>query len=280
MDTSKIIKTKKYKLYNDDNLFVLNRLKPNLVDLVITSPPYDNLRTYEDTCNWNYKVFKQLVEKLYIVVKEGGVIVWVVKDATVNMSKTLTSFKQALYFKKIGFNIHYIMIWEKQTSTDTGSLKVRYGNNFEYMFVIVKGKIKTFNPIMDRKNTTYGRKKHGTIRQVDGSMKLQSCIGKLTSKYGQRFNIWKINTCVSNIERTGHPAQFPVQLAYDHILSWSNKNDIVLDPFMGSGTTGVACMKLQRRFIGIEIVKKYFNDSVKRIKEAGSSLVNLSWMKE
>lgn len=195
----------------------------------------------------------------------GGVIVWIVNDATINGSETGTSFKQALYFKAIGFNIHDTMIWEKQTFTDTGSLKTRYGNIFEYMFVLSKGKLSTFNPIKDRENLTKYRKKYGTVRQKDGTVKQISNIGKQIGEYGQRFNVWKINTCVSSNERNGHPAPFPIKLAEDHIISWSNYYDIILDPFMGSGTTGVACVKNKRNFIGIEINKEYYNIARQRI---------------
>ena len=158
------------------------------------------------------------------------------------------------------------MIWKKQTFTDTGSLKVRYGNVFEYMFVFTKGKCKTFNPIKDREAITKNRKKSGTVTQATGDFKEISSKGKPYNKLCQRFNIWEINTCVSNVERTGHPAQFPEQLAKDHIISWSNKGDVVLDPFMGSGTTAKVSMLLNRNWIGSEISAEYVNITNIRLK--------------
>jgi len=191
-------------------------------------------------------------------------VVWIVGDATVKGSETGTSFRQALYFMECGFNLHDTMIWKKQTFTDTGSLKTRYGSVFEYMFVLSKNKIKSFNAIKDRKNKKPFAKKHGTVRQKDGSFKPISNIGKLIGEYGQRFNVWEINTEVSNSKRC-HPAQFPEQLAHDHIISWSNEGDTVLDCFLGSGTTGKMAKQLNRNFIGIEISQEYLDIAKERI---------------
>jgi site-specific DNA-methyltransferase (adenine-specific) len=237
------------------------------VDLTVTSPPYDNLRTYKDSLVWNESIWKQVIKRLYDITVEGGVVVWVVGDATIKGSETGTSFKQALYFKECGFNLHDTMIWEKQTFTATGALKTRYAQVFEYMFILTKGKIKTFIPIKDRE-TKGIRKKHGTVRQKDGSIKPQSNIGKVyDNKQAQRFNVWKINTECSNKNRF-HPAQFPEKLVNDHIISWSNEGDTVFDPFMGSGTTGKMALLNNREFIGIEKVDEYFEIAKNRIEKA------------
>lgn len=235
------------------------------IDMILTSPPYDNLRTYNNgICDWNFEKFKNIAKELYRILKEGGVVVWIVNDQTIDGSESGTSFKQALYFKEIGFNLHDTMIWEKPTFTATGALKTRYAQVFEYMFVFSKGKPKTFNPIKDRLNKCYGQKKHGTIRQKDGSIRPVSSKGKMINEFGQRFNIWKISPEKSSKNRF-HPAQFPIQLAENHIVSWSNENDIVLDPFMGSGTTGIACMNTNRNFIGFELDEKYFEIAKERL---------------
>lgn len=257
------------KLYHGDCIEVMQDLirKGVKVDLTVTSPPYDNLRTYNGTCEWNFDIFKKVAKCLYDITKDGGVVVWVVGDATINGSETGTSFRQALYFKEIGFNLHDTMIWEKSTFTATGALKTRYGQVFEYMFILSKGKIKTFNPIKDKKNKTEGYKIHGTIRNADGSMRRKSSIGKIIQSYGVRFNVWRLNTENSSL-RKFHPAIFPEQLANDHILSWSNEGDFVLDCFMGSGTTGKMAVLNNRKFVGIEKVKEYFDLSEKRINEA------------
>jgi len=255
------------ELYLGDCLERMKEIADGSVDLTVTSPPYDNLRTYGDSLEWGEHVWKPVLRELFRVTKQGGVVVWIVNDATIKGSETGTSFKQALYFKEIGFNLHDTMIWEKQTFTATGALKSRYGQVFEYMFIFSKGKINTFNPIRDRVNIGVGRKKSSNIRQKDGNFRAMSSVGKQYAEYGQRFNIWKINTCVSKKDRNGHPAPFPESLANEHIISWSNENDVVFDPFMGSGTTGKMALLNNRKFIGIEKDAGYFEMSVKRIME-------------
>lgn len=244
----------------------MSKMKDESIQLTVTSPPYDNLRSYNDSLEWGECIWNSVIENLYRITSVGGVVVWVVSDATLNGSETGTSFKQALFFKEVGFNLHDTMIWKKQTFTDTGSLRVRYAGVFEYMFVFSKGKPRIFNPIKDRPNKNKGgHKKSGTIRQRDGSTKPKSSIGKIYSdKLSQRFNVWEINTECSNKNRF-HPAQFPEKLAEDHIISWSNIGDTVFDPFMGSGTTGKMAILNDRNFIGIEKEEEYFNISKDRI---------------
>jgi DNA modification methylase len=245
-----------------DCLEVMKTLENNSIDLTVTSPPYDNLRTY----NGFTFDFEGIAKELYRVTKQGGVVVWIVGDATIKGSETGTSFKQALYFKEIGFNLHDTMIWNKGTFTAVGALVNRYAPVFEYMFVLSKGYPKTFNPIKDRLNKSAGRTHHGTIRQSDGTTKPLSNIGKLIPEYGQRFNIWETFAEKSNSNRL-HPAMFPEKLAEDHILSWSNEGDTILDPMAGSGTTLKMAKKNNRNYIGIEISQEYIDIINKRIME-------------
>jgi DNA modification methylase len=242
---------------------VMKDIPDKSIDMVLTSPPYDNLRDY----NGYTFDFEGIARELYRVLKDGGVCVWIVGDATIKGSETGTSFKQALYFKEIGFNLHDTMIWSKQTFTATGALKTRYAQTFEYMFVLAKGKIKTFNPIKDRKNKSYGKKIHGSVTQKDGNMKLVSTNGNLIPEFGQRFNVWNVNTEVSNSLRCGHPAPFPEKLAEDHILSWTNEGDTILDPMAGSGTTLKMAKKNNRNYIGIEISPEYIDIINKRLNK-------------
>lgn len=244
-----------------DCLEKLKKLDDESIDLIVTSPPYDKLRNYQDSLKWDFKIFKKIARELNRVIKEGGTIVWVVGDATIKGSETGTSFKQALYFKKIGLNIHDTMIYQKDNCPFPSSNK--YYQNFEYMFIFTKGKINTFNPLKDRVNKSHGRKISGTNRQKDGTTVPMKNKGKLINKFGVRFNVWLISEGKRQKE---HPAVFPDKLAYDHISSWSNKGDTVLDPFMGSGTVGRQAMKLRRNFIGIEVVPKYFKLAKKKIK--------------
>jgi len=237
-------------------------MKAESVDMCITSPPYDSLREYE---GYSF-AFEMTARSLRRIIKPGGVIVWIVGDATINGSETGTSFKQALYFKEIGLNLHDTMIWNKGTFSATGALKTRYAPVFEYMFIFTKGKINTFNPLKDRPNISYGKKMHGTIRQKDGSTKPMSSIGKKIPRLGQRHNIWLINSEKNNSKRF-HPAMFPEELVADHIRSWSNPGDLIIDNFMGSGTTAKVARDHGRNYIGFEISKEYCNIAEKRLNQ-------------
>ena len=240
-----------------DCLEVMKKFDDNSIDLTITSPPYDNLRDY----NGYTFDFKGIAKELYRVIKEGGVVVWVVGDATIKGSETGTSFRQALYFKEIGFNLHDTMIYEKSTSPFP--MHTRCNQLFEYMFIFSKDKPKTFNPI--KIPTITGgqkRKNDGGYRQKDGSKhKANYETRKMTKTIG---NIWRYRVC-GKIDNK-HPAIFPEKLAEDHILSWSNEGDIVLDPMAGSGTTLKMAKKNNRNFIGIEISKEYCKIAEAKIK--------------
>ena len=160
------------------------------------------------------------------------------------------------------------MIWEKSTFSAVGALKTRYAPVFEYMFIMVKGKLKTFNPIKDKKNKHFGVKHHGTYRNTDGTTKevVGKSKGKVVSEFGQRHNVWQINE--EKVLNKLHPAVFPESLANDHIISWSNEGDLVFDPFMGSGTTGKMAKFNNRNFIGVEKVEEYFSIAKERIENA------------
>ena len=267
-----------FKLIQGDCIDQMQRLiEDNVkVDLVVTSPPYDNLRTYNDSLNWNFDIFKQVADKLYQIVTDGGVVVWIVNDATINGSETGTSFKQALYFKEIGFNLHDTMIYQKEGISYPSS--VRYYSCFEYMFILSKGKPKSINLIQDRPNKKGGDLITSTQRQPDGSIRDSTAkrVKRKIKPIGVRYNIWQygVGYMKSTKDKIAfqHPAIFPLKLAQDHIISWSNPNDLVLDPFMGSGTTGVACINTNRQFIGIELDKDYYQIAQERCKNYQTKL--------
>jgi DNA modification methylase len=260
-------------LYNQNCAECLKQFPYNCIDLIVTSPPYDNLRTYGKDIDktWNFEVFKKIANELSRVIKRGGVIVWVVNDATIKGSETGTSFRQALYFKdECKLNLHDTMIYAKNNFSNPSNN--RYHQIFEYMFIFSKGKPKTFNPIKDRKNKCVGQSNWGknTVRQKDGSLKERK--KRIVNEYGMRFNIWRYITSggIGQKDKIAykHPATFPEQLAYDHIISWSNENDIVLDPFMGSGTVAKQSEKLNRRWIGIELNEEYCKIAKQRIEKS------------
>lgn len=255
-------------LYLGDCLDVMAWMPDGSVDLTVTSPPYDNLRTYPGTLNdWTPEKWQAIIRELFRVTKQGGVVVWIVGDATINGSETGTSFRQALYAMDCGFRLHDTMIWNKGGFSAVGALQTRYAPVFEYMFVWSKGKPKAFSPLKDRLNKQPGKALTGTIRNADGSFKPMSNQGKKRGMHGQRFNVWDMPAEMSSKNRL-HPAPFPEALARDHIVSWSNPGDVVLDPFLGSGTTGKMALLEGRRFIGIERVPEYFDIARRRIEDA------------
>ena len=258
------------KLMRGDCIKRMQEIEANSIDLTVTSPPYDDLRTYNDKIEyWSEQKWRQLFQELFRVTKQGGVVVWIVGDATVNGSETGTSFKQALWAMYCGFSLHDTMIYAKNHCPFPEVN--RYYPSFEYMFVFSKEKPKTFNPISDRENKHGGNRFSGTDRMKDGSTRPMSYTrtGRepIIKKKGVRFNLWYF----AKQHNKEHPATFPKQLAHDHIISWSNKGDVVLDPLMGSGTTGMACMNAGRYFIGIEIDEDYFISAKKRIRSAYKS---------
>lgn len=246
-------------LLQGDSAEKLLEIEAESVDLVVTSPPYDNLRDYK-----GYELnLEEIISGLWRVVKEGGVVVWVVGDATVKGSETGSSFRQALKFMDAGFRLHDTMIYEKNTSSFPARRNgVRYTQIFEYMFVFSKGKPKTANLICDKKNKYAGHTNWGknTQRGRDGVLVETKKISPVPEQ-SPRNNIWRyvVGGGFGNKDKKAyrHPATFPLDLAKDHILTWSEKGDVVLDPFMGSGTTAIAAKELGREWIGIEISEEY-----------------------
>ena len=254
-----------YEIIEGDCVDVMGGMDAESVHAVVTSPPYDNLRTYEGTCDWNQSVWEMVLEELYRVLVPGGVAVWVVGDATVNGSETGTSFAQAIYAKSVGFNIHDTMIWSKSDPMPLSHR--RYEQQFEYMFVFSKGKPRVFNPIKDRKAKNPGVVSTGSVRNADGSLRPKNTLSTVPD-FLPRFNIWKVPGACHKKDISGHPAPMPTSIAHDHIISWTNPGDIVLDPFAGGGTTGVACAETGRDFIGIEKVPEYADLARNRIEAA------------
>jgi site-specific DNA-methyltransferase (adenine-specific) len=246
------------KIYNESNLETMSRMPDGFVDLTVTSPPYDNLRNYN---GYSFS-FEEIVKEIYRVTKDGGVVVWVVGDATINGSETGTSFRNALYFKDCGFNLYDTMIYEKAGNGSPQKPYARYSPCFEYMFILSKGKPKTFNPII-----VYGEKQgrqKKSKRQKNGSI----LKGIYNAGYGcPKSNIWKYAASNGSLDigHFKHPAPFPEQLVADHIHSWSKEGDIVYDCFGGSGTTAKMAHLMKRNWILSEISEEYCNIAEKRI---------------
>ena len=247
------------KCYNENCLDTMAKMPDDFVDLTVTSPPYDNLRIYN---GYSFD-FEAVAKELYRVTKQSGVVVWVVGDATVKGSETGTSFKQALFFKECGFNLHDTMIYLKKDPTPL--THNRYEQQFEYMFVFSKGKPKTFNGF--REPSKYaGELRNNRNNKHEVSSAMRNRDGYTTIKETKlRTNVWLMAGAHT---KHNHPAIFPEKLANDHILSWSNEGDLVYDPFMGSGTTAKMAILNKRNWIGSEISKEYCEIAEKRINES------------
>ena len=249
------------KIIQNECLEVMKTMEDNYVDLTVTSPPYDNLRDYN---GYSFD-FEGIAKELFRVTKEGGVVVWVVGDATVKGSETGTSFKQALYFKEIGFNLHDTMIYKKVNPMPLQHN--RYLPCFEYMFVFSKGVPKTFNPIKENTVATGSEKYTGT-QQENGKF---TGYGNTRKLLRYKYNVWNLKVGANQTTKDKiafqHPAPFPEKLAKDHIISWSNEGDIVLDIFNGSGTTTKMAKILGRNYIGIELSQEYVDIANKRLEQ-------------
>lgn len=252
------------KIYNEDCLTTMANMPSGAVDLTVTSPPYDNLRTY---AGYLFD-FIRVAGELFRVTKNGGVVVWVVNDATIDGDETGSSFRQAVHFKEIGFKLHDTMIWHKLNPMPTQH--IRYENSFEFMFVLSKGKPDTTNIL--REPTKSGgaiRTKH---RASSGKKDSPNNDGLyITSETKIRHNVWEIP--IGTTRGVPHAAPFPEKLARDHILSWSNEADLVYDPFIGSGTTAKMAILTKRNYIGSEISEEYYEFANKRIRMASVEAV-------
>src|SRR5690554_7007908 len=248
------------KIYCENCLETMAKMPDNFIDLTVTSPPYDNLRTYNG-CSFD---FKNIAKELFRVTIQGGVVVWVVGDATVKGSETGTSFRQALFFKEIGFRLHDTMIYYKNNPMpQTGN---RYHQHFEYMFAFSKGSPKTFNPITEP--TKYQGLANMKNRGQNGTLDYKKVERTKEKKVGNVF-FYSVGGGISTKDKIAynHPAIFPEKLVADQINTWTNENDLVYDPFMGSGTTAKIAHLLKRKWIGSEISKEYVDISEERLKE-------------
>ena len=253
------------KIYNENCLDTMKQMPDNFVDLVLTSPPYDNLRDYKGY----FFQFEDIAKELFRILKKGGIVIWVVGDASENGSETGTSFRQALFFKKIGFNLNDTMIYYKNNPMPTSG--PRYHQHFEFMFCFSKGQPKTFNPIIEK--CKYNGLANMKNRGIKGELNYKKVERTTEKKIGNVF-FYSVGGGISTKDKIAynHPAIFPEQLALDQIKTWSNENDLIYDPFLGSGTTAKIAHLLNRKWIGSEISKEYVEIAEKRLEPVLNNL--------
>lgn len=235
------------KIYCESNVETMSKMPDEFVDLTITSPPYDNLRDYNSEFDIDI-----IAKELYRITKDGGVVIWNVFDASINGSRTGTSLKQCLKFQDVGFNIHDYMIYEKNSiAFPSKQTSNRYSSIFEFIFVLSKGVPKTTKLIVDKRN------KYAGCSSYDGKV-------KEVAEFSPRTTIWKYSTSMN--DKTKHPAVMPEKMVGDLLWTWSKENDIIYDPFMGSGTTAKMAHIYKRNWIGSEISNEYCKIASKRLK--------------
>jgi site-specific DNA-methyltransferase (adenine-specific) len=254
-----------FKVYNENCLETMAQMPDCFIDMVLTSPPYDNIRNYKGY----FFQFEEIAKQLFRILKDGGVIIWVVGDETKNGSETGTAFRQALYFKDIGFNINDTMIYYKNNPMPTTGN--RYHQHFEYMFCFSKGQPKTFNPITEE--TKYRGLANMKNRGLEGELNYKKVERTTQKKIGNVF-CYSVGGGISTKDKVAynHPAIFPEQLAIDQIKTWSNENDLIYDPFMGSGTTAKIAQILNRNWIGSEISSEYIDICNQRLIKITNNL--------
>ena len=247
------------KIYNENCLETMEKMPDNFIDFIITSPPYDDIRKYN---GYSFE-FEKIAKEIKRVLKEGSVLIWVVSDKTRNGSETGTSFKQALYFKEIGLKIHDTMIYYKNNPMPTNGL--RYQQHFEYMFAISKNIPKTFNPITEK--TKYKGLANMKNRGKMGTLNYRKILRTEEKKIGNVF-FYSVGGGISTKDKIAyqHPAIYPEKLVYDQIITWTNENDLVYDPFMGSGTTAKVSHLNNRKWIGSEISEEYVKITKERLR--------------
>ena len=238
----------------------MQKMPPDRIDLTVTSPPYDELRDYK---GYSFN-FQAIATELFRITKPGGVVVWVVGDK-INGGRTLTSFRQGIFFQEIGFNMHDVMIYQKKNTPFMR--RNAYTNAYEFMFVLSKGKPKVFNPLMEKT----ARKGYERLVHNKGPDAVNKKVLKELKKEKTKTNIWRyavgLHGTTSDKVAFKHPAVFPEKLVADHILSWTNKGDLVFDPMCGSGTTCKMALVNDRNYIGVDISSEYVKITKKRLEE-------------
>lgn len=260
-------------LYVGNNIEFIKSLDDDSVDLTVTSPPYDALRNYTNEADWTWDKFEAVASGLYRITKPGGVVMWNVNDQTSDGSESGSSFRQALFLMDCGFKLADTMIYKKANPGGARGSNKTYIQCFEYMFLFSKGPLKTYNLIKDRPNKRPGVQKGGGKRNKDSS--IGSTVAYESEEFGRRFNLWEFATQTDEYS-SQHPAPFPLKLAEDHVLSWSNEGDVVFDPFSGSGTTALAAIINNRQAIGVDISEEYTKIAASRLQEAAKARQSLS----
>jgi site-specific DNA-methyltransferase (adenine-specific) len=251
------------KVYQQDCIVGMRKIPDGAIDLVVTSPPYDNLRDYN-----GYSVdLNETGKNIYRILKDGGVAVMVIQDQTKNFGKSLTSFRTIVdWCDNVGFKLFECVIYRKN-GTEGAWWKNRFRVDHEYMPIFLKGE----KPQYFNKDSLKVKSKHGgkimtgfANRKTNGET--GKSITKAINEMKCRGTVWDyLMAGDKDPVKRKHPAPFPDKIPFDFINCFCPPNGIVLDPFVGSGSTVVGAKKLNRSFIGFDISEEYCNLTRKRL---------------
>ena len=252
------------KIYNMDCLEGMKLIPDNSIDLIVTSPPYDEIRDYKGFSLDLHNVGKEISR----ILKDGGMCVMVIQDQTKDGRKSLTSFKTIVDWCKTELDLWECCIYQRSGVPGNWWSK-RFRVDHEYIPIFIKGKRPQYfnkeHMMIECKNV--GKKFSGNVRLTNGESLEKNficsdkkCCGTIINYESER------NLDNRNKIKKQHPATFPDKLASDFIQCFTKEGMIVLDPFMGSGTVAVMAKKLNRNYIGFEISKEYCDIAEQRLK--------------
>jgi site-specific DNA-methyltransferase (adenine-specific) len=242
----------------------MKEMPDNAVDLMVTSPPYDSIRDYNGYAFDLHETGKEV----YRILKPGGIGVMVLQDQTHNFGKSLTSFRTILdWCDSIGFKLFECVIYRKY-GPEGAWWRNRFRVDHEYMPIFLKGE----RPQYFNKEPLKVQSKHGGriltgsgSRRTDGGT--NPTVTRMINPTKCRGTIWDyLMAGDKDSLKRRHPATFPDQIPMDFISCFCPPGGIVLDPFMGCGSTAVAAVRLDRKFIGFEISSAYCELAKKRLE--------------
>jgi adenine-specific DNA-methyltransferase len=263
--------TADFILYQGNCMELLNILPNDFAKLIITSPPYNLGKEYESKLSIREYVEQQrgVIEECIRILHPNGSICWQVGNYVENGE--IIPLDVLLYpiFADNGLHMRNRVIWHFGHGLHASK---RFSGRYETIIWFTKSDEYTFNLDPIRIPQKYPKKKH-----FKGPNKGKFSGNPLGKNPG---DVWNIpNVKANHIEKTEHPCQFPVELIERLILSMTNKEDWVLDPFIGTGTSAIAALMHNRKAIGAEIVPKYIEIAKERIQLAEKGTLKIRPMR-
>lgn len=252
------------EIYCCDCVEGMRLLPAEVIPLTVTSPPYDAIRTWQ----FPWEKFQAVAQELYRLTIPGGIVAWVVQDQHHDWSESGTSFKQALYFKELGFKLYTTIAVERTTGLP--GYRPRYWPPLEYVFVLSRGRPRSYNLIRDRPTTTRSvPMKLVTLRSRDGTFRRERR-PLIVPPLAVRNTVWRYkvgygHTTTDREAHGHHPALMPEELAKDLILSYSRPDDFVFDPMAGLATTCKMALLNGRSYLGFDRDQQFCRDARKRL---------------